>query len=650
MQGAPRCLPYAVQHDVMQDDARDNLVSNTDPKLVTTTYVRNGFGDVIQEVSPDRGTSTYWYDAAGRVTRAKDGRGQIVTYTRDYLGRVTSQVPTGKPAEAITYYWDAAGLAGSYGVGRMGRMVDGSGTTRFGYDHRGNMVVRQQAIGGSASAQLGYTYDLADRVTQIAYPSGRLVRYGYDGRGRVSGVETKASSAVTAWTRVSGSYGYEPFGAVKAVVLGNGLSVANDWGSDGRLASRRLYRTGTGTSLSWLAYGYDLNDNVTAIRDRLDDAKSVYYGYDLNDRLTLTTMAVARPVTGTTTYGTAPGTNRLATVKDASGTRMLRHDARGNLSGESRPGGVSVGTVYDGYGRLTGYTRGDAGSRVFVYDGMDDRVAMSAPGTTGVRRFVYAPDGRVLGEYGASASDVKAEFIWALPSAANGAANDNAFGGDDGTGGYMPLAVAVPGSSGGGGATVLNWVHGNHLGVPVVTTDAAGNAVTKPADYLAPGFPGQNGFMESFNGRLRDESLNEHLFPLLAAARRIIEPWRTDHNNVGPHSSLGGLAPAEFTNRPRQGHMDTKAKLSGARKRGAGHSPPFAGKVSVITLPPTRPTTGPIASDNDAAYRPPPSNRIIQRRCFLGLPACSISCSRMSKPSAAIRPRPWRGPGGEGRT
>jgi putative transposase len=67
--------------------------------------------------------------------------------------------------------------------------------------------------------------------------------------------------------------------------------------------------------------------------------------------------------------------------------------------------------------------------------------------------------------------------------------------------------------------------------------------------YIVPGKPQQNGFVESFNGRLRDECLNEHLFPSLAAARRIIEARRTDYNTVRPHSSPGGLAPAEFINR-----------------------------------------------------------------------------------------------------
>jgi putative transposase len=48
--------------------------------------------------------------------------------------------------------------------------------------------------------------------------------------------------------------------------------------------------------------------------------------------------------------------------------------------------------------------------------------------------------------------------------------------------------------------------------------------------YIAPGKPQQNGFVESFNGRFRDECLNEHLFSSLTAARRIIEAWRVDYN------------------------------------------------------------------------------------------------------------------------
>jgi putative transposase len=72
--------------------------------------------------------------------------------------------------------------------------------------------------------------------------------------------------------------------------------------------------------------------------------------------------------------------------------------------------------------------------------------------------------------------------------------------------------------------------------------------------YIAPGKPTQNGFIESFNARLRDECLNEHLFNSLAEARQIIEAWRIDYNTKRPHTSLDGLTPTEFAARPIEGH------------------------------------------------------------------------------------------------
>lgn len=64
--------------------------------------------------------------------------------------------------------------------------------------------------------------------------------------------------------------------------------------------------------------------------------------------------------------------------------------------------------------------------------------------------------------------------------------------------------------------------------------------------YIAPGKPQQNAFVESFNGRLRDELLNETLFTSLAHARAALAEWRLDYNTIRPHSRLGNLPPAIY--------------------------------------------------------------------------------------------------------
>jgi len=65
-------------------------------------------------------------------------------------------------------------------------------------------------------------------------------------------------------------------------------------------------------------------------------------------------------------------------------------------------------------------------------------------------------------------------------------------------------------------------------------------------DFIQPGKPNENAFIESFNGKFRDECLNENLFETLDDARRIITAWGLDYNDVRPHSSLNDLTPMEF--------------------------------------------------------------------------------------------------------
>ena len=65
-------------------------------------------------------------------------------------------------------------------------------------------------------------------------------------------------------------------------------------------------------------------------------------------------------------------------------------------------------------------------------------------------------------------------------------------------------------------------------------------------DFIRPGKPVENAFIESFNGRLRDECLNVHQFASLIEAQTIIETWRLDYDQRHPHSWLWHLTPNEF--------------------------------------------------------------------------------------------------------
>jgi transposase InsO family protein len=80
------------------------------------------------------------------------------------------------------------------------------------------------------------------------------------------------------------------------------------------------------------------------------------------------------------------------------------------------------------------------------------------------------------------------------------------------------------------GKAMLTWAHRNGVALRLIE----------------PGKPNQNAYVESFNGRLRDECLNEHWHTSLAHARTVIESWRREYNEERPKKSLGGLTPAQY--------------------------------------------------------------------------------------------------------
>jgi transposase InsO family protein len=94
----------------------------------------------------------------------------------------------------------------------------------------------------------------------------------------------------------------------------------------------------------------------------------------------------------------------------------------------------------------------------------------------------------------------------------------------------LPQAIRTDNGKEFCGRAMLNWAHARNVRLFLIE----------------PGKPNQNAYIESFNGRLRDECLNEHWFVSLAHAKTVIEAWRREYNEERPKKSLGGLTPSAY--------------------------------------------------------------------------------------------------------
>lgn len=95
------------------------------------------------------------------------------------------------------------------------------------------------------------------------------------------------------------------------------------------------------------------------------------------------------------------------------------------------------------------------------------------------------------------------------------------------------------------GRAMLTWAHERQVALRLIE----------------PGKPNQNAYIESFNGRLRDECLNEHWFTSLAHARTVIDAWRREYNEERPKRALGGLTPSQYAKRLAQNKVTVTAGL-----------------------------------------------------------------------------------------
>jgi len=330
---------------------------------------------------------------------------------------------------------------------------DASGLTKFCYDRFGRMTKKSQTI-GAANFQTFYTYDLANRITQVRTPTATLIKYTRNGIGRVTAVKYRLSGQSTDTTVVS-AVTYYPFGPVASITYANGRVLNRTYDQDYVISGV----TDTGTGGLNLNFGRDVLGNLTQVTS---GATGNNFTYDALNRLTDVKDLTNNPVW---TYSYDATGNRLSKqagsnpavpyTYGSSGHQLLAvgstsrtYDAMGNTTAI---GTNALSFKYDNTGRMSEVDSGAGNTPVMQYatNGIGQRVEKYLTGNSAATQFtIFDEAGHQLGDYDGSANRVR-ENVWM-----------------DG----MPVAVI----SGTGGT--VSYVEPDHLGTPRAAFDATSNS------------------------------------------------------------------------------------------------------------------------------------------------------------------------------
>lgn len=300
-------------------DVQDNLTQVIDPVNGTTIYDYDDLGNLLNQTSPDTGSVSNTYDNAGNLKTKTDAKNQLFTYNYDVLNRL-SGIDAPGTVDDINYAYDTC----SNGSGRLCSVTMGGAiTVSYSYNGFGEVLSHQG---------ISYSYDLAERVKTMTYPSGAVVTYSHDTAGQVNKVELTIGATTTT---LADTISYYPFGDVKALTYGNGKSLSQVLDTAYRVDSRSV-----SGALVLAGYDYDGNGNLSG---RSKDTQAESYSYDVLNRLDTASggfgsrdydydkngnrsQLVADTVT--TDYSYVPSSNRLLTLGGAS----IQSDLNGNTT------------------------------------------------------------------------------------------------------------------------------------------------------------------------------------------------------------------------------------------------------------------------------------------------------------------------------
>jgi len=407
----------------------------------TRTYTYDGLGRLLTRAEPEtknaggQGQYVYQYNSYDLVTQRTDPRGVIATYGYDTLNRLhTISYNVGSTGVSAT-----AGVTLTYGTnptqnnnGRLIAMADGVGSENYTYDVLGRLTQLQKVISGTPYTT-SYQYNVGNELTQITYPSGRVVQQAVDPIGRVCAVAQTASSCTAGTNIYANDYNYNnPASQLQGFNYGNGVAASFTYSPDRLQMTGLSYANGTSTLFS-LNYWYKKdatncptgaignNGQIQCITDNVDNGRTAKYAYDNLARLSTaqTTGSTGYAAWGlsmtfdrygnrnaqTVTVGTAPSSSATADVTTNRLTTGYSYDSNGNMTNDG-----SNTLTYDAENRAV-TSSGSLGSGSYTYDGNSLRVTKLAGGTTTV--YVFSGSA-VIAEYvnGAVPASPTREYIY----------------------------------------------------------------------------------------------------------------------------------------------------------------------------------------------------------------------------------------------
>jgi RHS repeat-associated protein len=362
-------------------DANHNLINETGPDGITTTFTKNAAGDTTSTTDPSgNGISAAYDPSFNKLTSLTDPNGNTTNFSHDPNGNLLaitypdssqeqfSYDPTGNLVESIDCNGTAIGYKyDTHNLFIEEDLADGSKIT-FAYDSHRNLISAANSAGTTS-----FQYDPADRLTQVTYPNGMYLKFTYDAAGQRTRMVDQTGFTV--------DYQYDGVGRLSGLTDGNGnLIVEYTYNAAGRLARKDM---GNGT---YTKYGYDLAGDLSSIANYKPDGtvlSSYFYAYDdLGRPISLTTLA------GTTTYGYDP-TGQLTSVSLPGGrTISYQYDPAGNRVSVTDSG---VTTHYTA-NNLNEYTQ--VGSTEYAYD--KDGNLVSSTNSSGTTSYAYNQLGQLV--------------------------------------------------------------------------------------------------------------------------------------------------------------------------------------------------------------------------------------------------------------